>query len=42
MELLIALRLLGAFPAARATAPSAQPTAPSAQPTARDARRAPG
>ena len=40
MELLIALRLLGAFPAARATA--ARATASAAQPTARDARRAPG
>jgi len=38
MELLIALRLLGAFPAARATAPPAQATAPVGQATAPAAR----
>ena len=42
MELLIALRLLGAFPAAQPTAPAARPTAPAAQPTARGAQRTPG
>jgi PucR C-terminal helix-turn-helix domain/GGDEF-like domain len=38
MELLIALRLLGAYPAAQPTAPPAQPTAPAAQAPAPAAR----